>query len=108
MPAIKLYISCPADECKDPDKKKKHWIHNQCGGNTMIDVEQLELSCNKCSKKAIIFEWSFACSYHTFKHGSLQGWLHSISTMSQSETNPVTLMLAVSKVMQLYQNANKN
>ena len=102
MPKTKLYISCPADECENPDKTKKHWIHNQCGGNTMIDVEQLEISCNKCFEKAIIFEWNFACSFHTFKPGSVQGWLHSISTMSQSETSTLTLMAALTKINLYY------
>ncbi len=47
MPAIKLFILCPADHHCD-GKTKNYWIHYQCGGNTMIDVEQLEISCDKC------------------------------------------------------------
>ena len=100
MPKIDLHCTCPCDiESCSNKYRKTYWYHNNCGGKTQLDTDNINICCSKCYTGAIIFDWLFRTSSHNFVQGSLQGWFNALASMSQSVSDSTILIDVTQKLI---------
>ena len=78
---IDFISPCPADQCKNKNKRYR-WTHNQCGGRLKLNDEGM-LRCLKCGKKEGFSDFRFNCGDHDYEDCSAQGIAHSLGFMAQ-------------------------
>jgi DNA-directed RNA polymerase subunit RPC12/RpoP len=82
-----LYVRCP--HCAEGSKT--FWKHNNCGGRTRIDVNEIEVFCPKCSTRGIVLDWYWRCSRHNFEALTSQGFYDLVSVIGQTHSLSTTI-----------------